>query len=120
MFGLPEAPAFTIRSGGTLSDAYRLEREELQRRGRSFGSSGSLDPATRSLEALGAFHNSVLREKDDLHEEWHDQVLGKVAGLRGDPAVGRRASNAQLMHRVKSLHPMMLQCLVCAEHVQES
>ena len=106
MFGFDPPPAFTIRSGGALSDVYRLQREEIERRGRS--SAGSLDPATRSLEALGAFHDSVLREKDELYEDWQDHVLAKVAGMRGD-AAARSASQAQLMHRVRNTHPMLLQ-----------
>ena len=88
-----------------LSDFYRLEREELQRRGTRVAAAGAPMPSAKSL---GQLHADVLRQSQ-LHGEWEERVaLGLERGARGGAASRdeARATTAQVRHRVRhSGHP---------------
>ena len=96
-----------------LSDFYRLEREELQRRGKdsriNVAAAGAPVP---SAKALGQLHADVLRRQSQLHDEWEERVaLGLERGARGGAASRdeARATTAQVRHRVRhSGHPTLL------------
>ena len=97
-----------------LSDFYRLEREELLRRGTPLHDTAAAAGAPMpSLKALSRLHADVLRRQSQPHEEWEERVaLGLERGARGGATSAvdeARATSAQVRHRVRhSGHPALL------------